>query len=356
MVSAWLAAQHAKHQETLANNLVVGLYPLWRVMRFDALDASTPLWLEAVLPRVETAFLQSQRLSAVFNANVRAAELPTSVPLVLDVPQVQFPADLFPRWPFELPPLEDAGGRPQVSVPAPEFRRAEVAQSLTIEANYNTKRAMPGKEAELMQDALVRSSGAAVRQALNGGRGVTDQVMRRDRKVIGFARVTDSDPCALCALLSSRGTVYGKGSFLGTDKKWKVNEDAARDVPPGWSNVAKVHNNCRCMLRPVYANEARWDSAAKHFLQVWNDRKVLPGDVEAVLKHNPSLKGYDLVRAVDWRAYRRDLKANPFRGNQFDMNLMRRDLRERADGLLNAGFAPNSPNVRWAERASGFVA
>lgn len=421
MVAAWYAAQHSEDQESVANNLVLGLFPLWQIMRFTELDASTTLWLASVMPRVETAFLQSQRLSAVFNANVRAAELATDVPLLIDVPDVQF-SPYIPESSFQMPPLLEtslpqpvadaldrgapqisstpvtstfappqaaslpddvarqlergrqigtpqwvldrieslAGGGGQQRVERQEFPRQDVATSLTIEANYNTKAAMPGPEEELMRAALVRSSGAAVRQALNGGRGVTDRVMDLDRKVKGFARVTDANPCAFCALLASRGAVFGKGSFVRSDaareadrgkgSTWALNPEAARDVPDGWTNVAKVHNNCRCQLRPVYSNEALWDAAAKHYLKLWNDRKVTPQDTLDIIDRNPGLTGYRLQRAVDLKAFKRALEANPFKGNQFDLNQMRRDLQDRRSGLLDNGFAQDSPQVQFAER------
>lgn len=423
MVAAWYAARHSEDQESVANNLVLGLFPLWQIMRFTELDASTTLWLASVMPRVETAFLQSQRLSAVFNANVRAADLATDVPLLIDVPDVQF-SPYTPDSSFRMPPLletslpqpvidvlaeqqpavdsssplnspfaitevppaslpedvlrqlergrqigtpqwvldriESLAGGGQQRVPSQEFPRQDVATSLTIEANYNTKAAMPGPEEELMRAALVRSSGAAVRQALNGGRGVTDRVMDLDRKVKGFARVTDANPCAFCALLASRGAVFGKGSFIRSDaareadrgegSTWALNPEAARDVPDGWTNVAKVHNNCRCQLRPVYSNEGIWDAGARHYLKVWNDRKVTPQDTLDIIDRNPKLTGYRLQRAVDLRAFKRALEANPYKGNQFDLNQMRRDLQDRRSGLRDNGFAQDSPQVQFAER------
>lgn len=400
MVAAWFAAQHARDQEIVADNLALGLFPLWQIMRFTELDASTTLWLPAVLPRVETSFLQSQRLSAVFNANVRAAELPAEIPLAFDLPYVEIPLNMSPDS-FDLPPgvnieptrdptlpaaevpaaldtesqrvieqiargvqagtpkwvldqiqrLDDirTGRATQPRIDLQKFDRADVAKSLTIQANYMTKRAMPGPEEELMRNALVRSSGAAVRESLNGGRGVTDRVMKKDRKVIGFARVTDSNPCALCALLASRGAVFGKGSFIGTDKKWKLNPEAARDVPDGWTNVAKVHDNCRCMLRPVYANESVWDDGARHYLDLWNNLKPTAQDYEAIRKQYPDMKGYLFERAVNRRAYRRAVDANPFRGNQFDLNQMSADVRDRMNALLDAGIPADSPQIRWHE-------
>lgn len=403
MVSAWFAAQHNQDQEAIADNLVLALFPLWQIMRFTELDASTTLWLPSVLPRVETTFLQSQRLSAVFNANVRAAELPTDIPLVFDLPDVEIPPNV-PASSFELPPtvievdrtpqapatpaldaesqrvaeqiargrdagtpqwvldriqrIDDirTGKASQDRIELQQFDRADVAKTLTIEANYKTKAAMPGKERELMHNALVRSSGGAVREALNGGRGVTDRVMKKDRKIKGFARVTDANPCALCALLASRGAVFGKGSFIEQDKQWKLSPEAARDVPDGWTNVAKIHDNCRCMLRPVYSTESTWDAGAKHYLQLWKDLKPTKDDVDAIRKQYPDMKGYLFERAVNRRAYRRAVEADPFPGGQFDLNLMRRDVSERRDALLDAGMPADSPNVRWHERTLGLLA
>lgn len=396
MVAAWLAARHAQDQETIADNLALGLFPLWQIMDFNDLNGSAVLWLEAALPRVELTYLQSQRLATVFNANVRFAELPLDEPIFFDVPEVQFPS-IIPASSVEMPELAPAPDEVIVApaaadevvpavpgvarVPASQspftpqwvldrikhledvaagrvprvelkpFNRSEVAQSLTIEASYNTKAQMPGPEDELMSAARVRSSQAAVRQAMNGGRSVTNEVMKTDKKVIGYARVTDEDPCAFCALLASRGAVYGKGSFIGSDKKFTANEDAARDLPAGWTNVAKVHNNCRCHLRPVYSKKSLWDAGAQHFLDVWNEDPTLE-DIEDVLRRTPNLKGTKLALAL----YKRRLKRNPFQGNQFDLNTMRRDLRDRADGLVDAGFSPNSPQVQWADKTAGMVA
>lgn len=407
MVAAWFAARHAQDQEDVANELILALFPLWQIMRFGELDASTTLWVPAALPRVETAYLQSQRLAGVFAANVRAAELATEPPLLIDVPDVQL-APSVPAASFRMPPLEETappkpvadlieqvadtpvpasspaerlrafldanpsvpkwvaeralkydpafGGGRQQRVELQQFPRQDVATSLTVEANYNTKKAMPGPEEELMRDALNRSSGAAVRQAMNGGRGVTDAVVKEDSKVIGFARVTDGDPCPFCALLASRGAVFGKGSFVSSDGKFKANGEAARDVPDGWTNVAKVHNNCKCHLRPVFSSESIWDAAARHYLSLWNNRKVRSSDTMDVLSKHPNWKGYQLQRAVDLRAFKRALKENPFKGNQFDMNAMRRDLRSRMDGLVDNGFSPNSPQYQWAEGTSALIA
>lgn len=345
-VSWWLARRHAEDQEKIADRLVNALYPLWGIMRFDKLDETTLRFVKAALPEVKTAFLQSQRLSAVFNANVRFAELGSDIPLLIDAPDVQRPSDVS-AFSFRMPALAVPGAR-QVEIPVDEFDAADVAKTLTIEANYMTKRAMPGPEKEIMHNASVRVAGGAVREAMNGARGVTNNVTRRDRKVKGFARVTDGDPCPLCALLAARGAVFGKGSFIKSDKEWEPHPDVARDVPEGWSNVAKVHDNCRCMLRPVYAFDGSRDPAAEYWHKLWSEK--------VWKKVDPRLSANQKKRAemTLWREVFNESKA--FDQNQFDAALLRQELRDRENTLLDIGLNPVAPQVRWAADLQNRVA
>ena len=337
-VSWWLAQRHAQDQELVANNLIQSLYPLWDIMRYDNLDASTLKYVKAALPEVERSFLQSQRLSAVFNANVRFAELPVDDPLVIDFPEVQRPSGV--RAASFRMPVVNARGVEQARVALDQFDKADVAKTITIEANYMTKRAMPGPEDEVMRNASVRVAGASVREAMNGARGVTNNVVKRDKKIKGFARVTDGDPCPLCALLAARGAVFGKGSFIGSDKRWEPHPDVARDVPEGWSNIAKVHDNCRCMLRPVYAYEGSRDAASQYWHKLWSDKVYKKVDSRL------SSRAKKRAEISLWREVFNESKA--FDQNQFDMAILRRELRDRELGLLDSGLAPVAPQVRWA--------
>lgn len=340
-VSAWLAARHAKDQETIADNLVLAFFPLWQLMKFNDLDASSAMFVKAALPEVERAFLQSQRLSVAFNANVRYSELSLEIPLLFDFPDVQRPqgvsVDSF-RVPELTMPVNPAAPRQQ-RITMQRFDPRDVAKSLLIESNYMTKRAMPGVEEEVMRAASVRTVGTAVREALNGGRGVTDNVVRLDRKIKGFARVTDANPCPFCAILAARGAVYGKGSFIRSDEGFDPHPDAPRDTPDGWVKAAKVHDNCRCQLRPVYTVAGGIDAAAKHYGDLWEEvYKLDAGD----------LKGHKL-RRFRINEYAAALKRNPFDGNQFDLNGIKRDLQDRSAALLDLGLPPNDPHVRWAD-------
>lgn len=318
---AYLAMRHAQDQEAIAADLAVSMYTLWSLLDFEELDDSTLLWLPAVLPRIRLAFLQSQRVTAVFTQNARFAALPTEEPLQIGVPNVELPAGLSPLA-FEMPAFELTDPLPVFE----DFNPQAVAEKLTVQANYMTKKAMPGPPEQLMNDALVRSSGEAIKRATDGSRGVSRQVLKRDPKATGWARVTDSDPCYFCALLASRGAYYKtKTSFKASDAKWDQHPDGAKDLPKGFTGIAKVHNNCCCTLRPVFGKSSGMDAAARYYRQGWNKVK-------------------------DVNEFRAWLKRNPFPGSQFDMYSLRADLENRREALLDAGFDPDSPQVVWAEK------
>lgn len=333
----YLAEQHKQDQESIAAQLALSLYPLWSLMQFQELDSSTITWLTAALPIVKTAFLQSQRVGAVFIQNVRFATLPLEEPLPIVLPDVERPLGVTPEAFF--PP--DSGDKDPIDI-LEEFDRQEVATDLTIQANYETKKAMPGPEEELMNNALVRSSGAAIKQAMQGSRGVTKNLLKSDPRVIGYARVTDSNPCHFCALLASQGAMYQKDSFAPGNKRRRTGRKSDadftspsgnKDLPKDWLDIAKVHNNCKCTLRPVYSKSQSMDPAARYFKQGWDDITTM----------YPKLENQEHINK-----FRSWLKKNPFPVSQFDLNTLQSDLNDRYESLINAGFSPTSPQAKWA--------
>lgn len=322
-----LSRQHAEDQETIANNVIVALWPLWHIMDFERLDETSILWVESATPVIETAYLQSQRLAAAYEANVRFASLPTAEPMPISAPLVQLPAGVRSDH-FDLPSFGDSDASGVGSVELDPPSTADIKTSLLVEGNYNIKAQMPVPEDEAMENALYRTSGAGVRQSLKGARNVTNNVLQFDRRVLGYARFTDSDPCHFCALLASRGAVYGKRSFVGSHAGFKANDEAP-SVPADYVDVARVHNNCKCTLRPVYAKSQAMDDEAKFYKQQWEDSS-------GVLDFRDNYK--------------------PFQRKQADIVELQRDLQEREDALLDAGFDPLSPQVGWARRTQDLLA
>lgn len=347
---AYRAIQHSEDQDAIAADLALKMYPIWLIQRFDELDRTTPLWVSSALPLVRTAYLQSQRTAAVFTSDVRNATLATANQLPMDVPNVELPKNVAP-WHFSdvlIPgiPLDD-----QPVVEFDPFPEKDAAVSLVVNGNYEIKAAMPGPEQDLMYSGLSNSSGAAIRQAMNGGRNVTGNVVYADRKIVGYARVTDGNPCWFCALLASRGAVFRKASFnrgaranpwsgalTKSDKDFIAPKDGP-ELPEGFSNVAKVHNHCRCQLRPVYAREKSFgqkheairDEEAQFYFEQWD--KV-------------SREWYWLSNKEQAAKFREQY--TPYKRTEPDMAKVRNELEGRVSALLGDGFSRSSPQVEWA--------
>lgn len=97
--------------------------------------------------------------------------------------------------------------------------------------------------------ALTRTSGAFGTQILNGGRETLVESVKADRSALGWARVTDADPCAFCALLAGRGPVY--------------KSDKTADF--------QAHGGCACTAEPVYRHDAEWPGRAREFHDLYNE-------------------------------------------------------------------------------------
>jgi hypothetical protein len=80
--------------------------------------------------------------------------------------------------------------------------------------------------------ALVRTIGEASRLASMGGRETVVKTMANDPRAHGYQRVTGSDPCAFCAMISGRGPVY-----------------KAETVD------FKAHSFCKCESEPVFSSD-----------------------------------------------------------------------------------------------------
>lgn len=106
---------------------------------------------------------------------------------------------------------------------------------------------------EALKLAGVTLSGSGSRLVLNGGR---DQIIRnvgRDEDAVGWARITDKDPCAFCAMLAGRGPVY---------KSRKSAEFPA-------------HDHCACMPAVVFSRDEAWLQNSRDLADQW--QKVTEG-------------------------------------------------------------------------------
>ncbi|MEV4642765.1 hypothetical protein AB0J80_36030 [Actinoplanes sp. NPDC049548] len=86
--------------------------------------------------------------------------------------------------------------------------------------------------------AGTRQAAAVSRLVMNGARSATWSLGELDRRVIGYARVSESGtPCGWCAMLISRGAVY------------KTKRGAE------YSDGDKYHDNCHCHAEPLFTTD-----------------------------------------------------------------------------------------------------
>ncbi|MFB4265310.1 hypothetical protein [Nonomuraea sp. GTA35] len=100
---------------------------------------------------------------------------------------------------------------------------------------------------EALQIASVMLSGSVSRLALSGGRDAILGNVREDRQAIGWARITDKDPCAFCAMLASRGPVFRSRQTASF----------------------QAHDHCACMPVPAWNRDEAWLQHSRDLYEQW---------------------------------------------------------------------------------------
>lgn len=113
------------------------------------------------------------------------------------------------------------------------------------------------RKRQLMQNAITRAAGAALRHVTNGGRDQLDENIAQDPLALGYYRTTKPGCCAFCAMLASRGAVYTDDSFEASD---------ARFEGPG---EHKIHDHCGCGMRPIYTRKDPLPDNTSNFEALW---------------------------------------------------------------------------------------
>lgn len=129
------------------------------------------------------------------------------------------------------------------------------------------------------QDAISHAQtaavGAATRHALAGGRSNLARSLQV-RTDVGYYRVARAGCCSFCALLMSRGAVYGPDSFDESDPRFLGNGEI------------KVHDHCHCEWGIIRRGDEEPDSV-QLARQLWDDsaRRAKVGDVPDGLSKLP---------------------------------------------------------------------
>ena len=123
--------------------------------------------------------------------------------------------------------------------------RVEATLNSTGIASYK-KALRAGQTPEQARDTMTTNlAGSATTLVLEGGRQLIHDTTLDDDEAIGWARITDPDPCAFCAMLASRGAVYRSRGTAGAEANKKFVGDG----------MFKFHNHDQCTARPIFDSE-----------------------------------------------------------------------------------------------------
>lgn len=118
--------------------------------------------------------------------------------------------------------------------------------------------------------ALSTTMGTASRIVLDAGQTTTLDTLLEDPVALGWYRVTDSAPCAFCAMLAGRGVEYkpyGEHSFDASNARFEG------------EGIAKVHNDCGCTMAPAFSRDQELPETSRRAAEVYRNR----GDGDALV-------------------------------------------------------------------------
>lgn len=147
----------------------------------------------------------------------------------------------------------EAGVRTAVIIPrpappvAPEL--VEATAQITGARAYGRALSSGASEQVARRRAGTLIAGNAARIALDAGRETILATVREDREAIGWARLTDADPCAFCAMLASRGPTY------------RSRETAS----------FQAHAHCACIATPVWDRREAWLGHSRDLYEQWRE-------------------------------------------------------------------------------------
>lgn len=137
---------------------------------------------------------------------------------------------------------------------------------------------------EAFESAAKTSAASAMRLTLDGGRDQMLAAAKADRRALGWARVTQANPCYFCAVLASRGFDYGKNAFARSDSLFTG------------EGKAKVHDGCQCTMEPSFSTDSELPPYSAEWSAIWNANT---GDVfgkEKMRKFRAAYEGREYKR------------------------------------------------------------
>lgn len=210
-------------QALMAARMAQQVLRVWRdLMNPAKVDASWPAVRAALIPIVERARDQSAALAGAAYRDARH--------------DADIDGEFDPEGPLPL-----------------MLRRLEAALDVTGPVEFKKAIAAGKTPQQAMDAAAVRMVGTTQFLALEGGRQVMQRSIDADDQATGWARVTDADPCAWCAMLASRGPVYKSAKTAG-------------DPRQGGNTY---HDHCACQAWPAFTHDEPFIGIAEGLYDDW---------------------------------------------------------------------------------------
>jgi len=207
MAAAAEPQRYRRIQALMAARVAQQVLQVWReLINPSKIDQSWPAVRAALIPIVQQARAQSAALArASYMEARRAAGVPDE--------------DFDPSGPLQL-----------------AIDRLEASLDVTGPVEFKKAIAAGKTPQQALDAAAVRMVGSTQYLALEGGRSVMKKSIEVDERATGWSRVTDSDPCAWCAMLASRGPVYKSAKTAGDPRQ----------------GGDSYHDHCACQAWPAF--------------------------------------------------------------------------------------------------------
>lgn len=215
-----LTEAHRRAQLAVSARAEMDARALWQLLNPADLDGSEAAWLAANLAALRPHWEESRQLAATYVREYRAAEKASPSAVVR------------PEW-------------------DPRYMASNLHMAGPVRVKLLVGNGMSGEAAALA--AITKFSGITKRSTLSGGRLLLHETTRRDSSAVGWRRVTDGDPCTFCAMLATRGPVYGNDTVLSTGEG------------------LRYHGGCGCTAEIVYGH---WEPSPVEQLQIEEYRRA----------------------------------------------------------------------------------
>lgn len=252
-----LVAAQYQAQARLGALAALAVYEAWASMDLLNVPGTVGGWLDALTPQLLDLRERSAASAATYLERLRIAERAPAADFIprpaAVTPRVEaaLRASLASTGPAALQQALRASAaaasndvkyrEPVITTAGSAVRPTSGKAGATPTAPARVRRGNPNLPPTKLQTIQAATAKAAITHVRNGGRDTVDTLLRRDRTVVGYGRVTSGKPCYFCAMLASRGPVYTDESFRESDPRF---------FGPG---KVKVHDSCNCMLRPFYS-------------------------------------------------------------------------------------------------------